>query len=271
MASLNHGADITDAIAEHYIQQGYLVVKGFLPPSLLQDHLAFLETSLAREVWPIFNRLGLTPDDPELSKKVSHLIRENLLPDAEDEQLLLGHFPLTTRLADNIKPIAAHLGNSPLLKRILRSATLNMHMPPMFRYVLPGYTPAAVPPHQDISYNTHLPDFLTVWIPLVEITQECGGLVVYEGSQRAYTEVATAPNGWLEALDVSRFNGLQLIDLEPGDAVLLSPRIIHASAPNTSQRMRISMDLRIFATHAYSGKHYMTLDTLETFPPRVET
>lgn len=270
MFSSSQGADESDTIVEHYALREYAVVKGFLPPSLLRDYRAFLQTSLDREVWPVFTRLGLSPDDPDLSEKVSRLIRENLLPEGTDKQLLLGHFPLATRLADEIRPIAAQLGRSPLLKRLLDATTLNMHMPPMSRYVLPGYTPAAVPPHQDFSYNTHMSDFLTVWIPLVEITRECGGLVIYEGSQHACNEVEHAPNGWLEAVDVSSFAGLQLIDLEPGDAVLLSPRIIHASAPNVSQRMRISMDLRVFGAQTRSSKHYMKLDTLETISPRGE-
>ena len=58
-----------------------------------------------------------------------------------------------------------------------------MHMPPTARFILPGNSAAAVPPHQDVSYNHHLTDFITAWVPFHPIDEESGGVAVFSGSQ----------------------------------------------------------------------------------------
>lgn len=251
-------------IPTRYRDSEYAVLKGFFPCALLRDYRAFLERALAEEVWPVFRRVGLDPQDPALPARVAQLIEHDQQLTPTSKQVLLGHFPLTVRLSEAINPIAQFMGASPLLKALLHTDTLFMHMPPMARFVPPRYASAAVPPHQDISYNTHMGEFLVLWTPLVPIDHECGGLVIYEGSHHKVHAVESNANGWLSPIDVSGFERHPIIGLELGDAVVFSPRVVHASAGNTSNRIRLSLDLRLFGAETRSSKHHMNLDTLET-------
>ncbi len=242
----------------------YAVLKGFFPRALLRDYRAFLERALAEEVWPVFRRVGLDPQDPELPTRVAHLIEHDPQLTPINKQLLLGHFPLAVRLSDAINPIAQFMGASPLLKALLHTDALFMHMPPMARFVPPRYASAAVPPHQDISYNTHMGEFLVLWMPLVPIDHECGGLVMYRGGHHNVHAIDSAAHGWLSPIDVAEFERHPLVGLELGDAVVFSPRVVHASAGNTSNRIRLSVDVRLFGAETRSSKHHMNLDTLDT-------
>jgi hypothetical protein len=88
---------------------------------------------------------------------------------------LTGHFPLEVRLSENLWKIPYSESFYSIIKTILRSENVFMHMPPTARFVLPGNVYAGVPPHQDISYNKHMTDFITVWVPLVDIDEEGAG------------------------------------------------------------------------------------------------
>lgn len=253
--------------AEHlkfYADHEYAVIHDFIPPKLLEDYAAFLVRALEQEVWPMFAHAGIDPANPDFAAQVSKLIALKTGIDPALKQVLLGQFPLAVRLSEQIKPIARYLGESDLLKKLLKSEKLFMHMPPMMRFVPPNYTPAAVPTHQDSSYNTHMSGFLTVWVPLVRIDSACGGLVIFEDSQHVVSNVAPEYNGWMHPVPVDGFQRKQLEGLEPGDVALLSPNIVHASAPNISHRTRLSMDIRIFGEKTHSSKHHMNLQTLET-------
>ena len=254
--------DIED-LQRQYRERHYVVVKGFYPEALVADYLAFLMEALEDEVVPAFTSIGVNLHDSGAGALVARRIVEDKSLDAGTRHLLMGQFPLQVRLSDRIHPLARHLGQSELLKRLLHSDHLYMHMPPMMRYVPPRYTPAAVPAHQDSSYNAHMNEFVTVWTPLVPIDLKCGGMIMYEDSHHHTQKVDTAASGWFEAIDTRSFTQTQLDGLVPGDAVILSPHIIHGSAPNLSDRIRFSMDLRIFGSAGSSTKHHMNLDTLE--------
>ena len=253
--------------AASYRENGYVVVRDFFPRPLVEDYLKFLQEVLRDEVLPMFARAGLAFETPNLAERIVALIAQGAVADASVRQVLLGHFPLSARLSRRIEPIARHLGRSALMREVVGSGPLFMHMPPMARFVPPRYVPAAVPAHQDMSYNSHLSDFVTVWAPLVPIDHECGGLVVFEGSHHGPIQaVAGDASGWLRPVATDGYPPRQLVDMDIGDVVILSPTVVHASAPNVSSRIRISMDLRIFSAHARSTKHYMNLDTLEIIP-----
>ncbi len=255
---------MTESLATTYRENHYIVVRGLFPKSLVENYSLFVQQAFEDEVLPMFARSGLDLGIPSVVDRILALIAQDAIADLSVKQTLLGHFPLSTRLSCKIEPIARYLGRSELMREIVGPAPLFMHMPPMLRFVPSRYTPAAVPPHQDASYNSHLNDFATIWVPLVPIDEQCGGLVVFEGSHRgAIRPAAGDANGWLSAVATDDFPRRQLTGLEPGDAVVLSPRLIHASAPNVSLRTRFSMDLRIFPAGARSTKHHMNLDTLE--------
>lgn len=147
----------------------------------------------------------------------------------------LGQYPLWVRMAPELRVIARWLAHDALLFDLLRTEHLFCHWPPMARCVLPGNDKAMWPPHVDTQYNGHIVgDFLTVWMPLVPIDDACGGLSI---------------------------DRKDLIDLVPGDGVILSNSCVHASSPNRSDRPRLNCDFRFFGEGATSTKHYLDMAT----------
>ena len=188
-----------------------------------------------------------------------------------------GHFSLKDRL----DPILLALPREQLLQRLLKdiflSETLFMHMPPMARFILPRNEFARVPPHRDSVYNTHMERFVTVWIPFVPITKECGGIRIFPGSHlcqdlklgRLESDKTVNPL-WAAPLDTS---GLNFIDchMEIGDALIMHSNLVHQSLANTGSHIRLSMDLRFFAEADGSTKHFLNVQTGTVIAPTEST
>lgn len=173
-----------------------------------------------------------------------------------------GHFDLNTRLDPRLWAIPRLPALQALLREVLDSGALFLHLPPAARFVLPGNLEAGVPPHQDLSYNRHLSDFVTVWVPLVDIDDACGGVAVYPGSA-APCEIAVPrdPQGhWLRGVSTQGYEALHC-KLRVGDVLLLSKWIIHSSMPNHSSRTRLSIDYRFFGEQDSSTKHHLDLQS----------
>lgn len=256
---------MNDVITERYLNDAYVVLKGFFPISIMSAYKSFIQQALNTDVEDVLKRWGMSVFSKDSTQKVRELLANSSDIPVIDQQVMLGQFPLAVRLSDAIKPLAEFIGKSTVIQDILKSQHLFMHMPPMIRYVPPGYAPAAVPPHQDISYNRHMSHFITVWTPMVPITDTCGGLIIYEGSQHLPDTVTAEKraDSWLPAIDVTGFARKQLTALDVGDVVILSSQIAHESAANISDTIRLSMDLRIFGQHDSSSKHCMDLHRME--------
>ncbi len=173
----------------------------------------------------------------------------------------MGQFTLGCRLAAELLAIPRALAKDAILHEILGADRLFLHMPPMARAVVPEAPHAAVPLHQDASYNPHLRDFLTLWVPLVPIDDVCGGVAVYPGSHRAEVITGPAPaNDWLPAIQPPE--GAERVVLAPlriGDVVILHSRVMHESMRNRSDHVRLSCDYRFFGSEGGSSKHYLDL------------
>ena len=191
--------------------------------------------------------------------------------DHETRMLLTGQFPKKVRLDKEIINLASERG---LIKAINNCTGLRvdkLHMPPMARFVTPGHSNAAVPPHQDSSYNKHMSNFVTVWIPLVNITKTCGGVSVYPGVKEEVEITQTTKNGqWFEALNTKNISSVDCVPMGAGDALVMNKNTIHRSMLNMSKITRISLDLRYIPEESYSTKHYLNLNSMETIKPETE-
>ena len=181
---------------------------------------------------------------------------------------LSGHFSLATRLSKDLWRVPRSPRLRTLLQTVLRAQGLCMHMPPTSRFVLPGNTYAGVPAHQDISYNRHMSDFATVWVPFVDIDEACGGVKVYRGSGVAVERLASEEKDqfWLKGAPTEGFDPIHCV-MQVGDALLLNRWIVHESMPNRSTRTRISTDFRFFAERERSSKHYLDMQQWKVFAP----
>jgi hypothetical protein len=170
---------------------------------------------------------------------------------------LRGEFDLETRLDKRLVGLLSTPACRAYLATFLESDGYVIHYPPMVRFKVADAPNSILPPHQDAPYNTHLNDFLTVWVPLVEIDNECGGLILYEGSHTTEILRHIASGAWEAKAtgDHTRFQQQHVL-MQPGDILMFPPALLHESAPHRSARIRYSIDFRVVRSAADTTKSF---------------
>ena len=160
----------------------------------------------------------------------------------------------------------------------------------------------ATPAHQD---GYHFPvDFVTVWMPLMDIDVQTGGIILLEGSHRkgvyqhwwrgaeylgipedssearSFRERGGAPVAGSEKLSDASRTWLRS-DYTVGDALIFHPWMMHRGLPNDSSQLRISADFRyqhadtpvvwqarhrLFECHDYLNQTRACIETLGLDP-----
>jgi hypothetical protein len=249
--------------AHIFRDEGLVAVAGALPQSVVRSVTDFLTAAL-NDISRLFAKYAIELRDPDAGTKVERLLDTDAANvAAEDRHVLLGHFPLAVRLDETLWRIPLALADQAFLYEFLGAKRLFVHMPPTARFVLPGNVKAAVPAHQDVTYNKHLGPFCVVWVPLVEIDGSCGGMAVFprtQGRGELYRgAMVAASDGWIPPIDTSELERVELQPLSPGDVAVMSNETVHESMPNRSSRIRLSVDFRFFGDNSSSSKHYLDL------------
>lgn len=118
-------------------------------------------------------------------------------------------------------------------------APLLIHPKLVIRTVFPGAPPT--PPHQDYDSVRGTTSFYTVWIPLQPYAESLGSLMFLPGSQRAGPQahrgavLTAAPTGGAQ---------WERPTVELGDVLIFHSLTAHKAAPNSSERLRLSIDIR---------------------------
>lgn len=255
-----------------FAQNGYQLIDDLFLAAELEPVRRFLDDEREASLATVRVHLPFE-SDADLFSQITRLLKDRARFEALPHQVrnvLSGHFRLEARLS----PILSGLARSSRLREVLGEVfgarPLRMHMPPVARFVLPGNDFAGVPAHQDLSYNKHLAELVTMWVPLSEIDDACGGVAVFHGSGDC-SELATASDDgfWLEALDTSAYEKRH-VTAQPGQGLLLNSRIVHESMPNRSERVRTSIDFRFFAAPTTSTKHYLDMSSWQVVAPPSE-
>jgi ectoine hydroxylase-related dioxygenase (phytanoyl-CoA dioxygenase family) len=217
-------------LASDYERDGYLRIRGFLPPEVLAEVRGQLE-SYQREIAP-----GVPAADRTFEadgKTVRNLWRM--------EQ----HDPFFAKLAQRaeiLELVGALLHGTPESKGV---ETFNK----------PAKVGSGVPPHQDNAYFCQSPaDMLTVWIAMDAATVENGPIYYLRGSHKLgmLPHRASGVKGYsygLAAMPAHEKSEEFCGTLEPGDALIHHSQTVHWSAPNKSDRARCGMLLVYRGTH----------------------
>lgn len=255
---------------EDFRRNGYLIVRGMLDTSDLADVRRFLESRVAREVASAREEIGCRNPADFVSHigKLAASSGEGLSKGTRDT--LSGHFSLETRLSQELWRVPRSSRLRILLQEVLGGERLCMHMPPTARFVLPGNLYAGVPAHQDVSYNHHMSDFVTLWVPFVNIDAQCGGVRVFKESHTSgeFLDTVEKEKFWLKSVPSDGFEA-ESCEMQVGDVLLLSKWILHQSMPNLSDRIRISTDFRFFPESEHSTKHFLDMQSWKVIEPRV--
>jgi len=129
-----------------------------------------------------------------------------------------------------------------------------VHKMATVRYALPNDTQRVTPPHQDYFFVRINQSFRTLWIPLMNIDEQVGGLAlapgvhklgllehveadkvysyVFRGRKQMGIPLEAVPKPWLT------------VDYHPGDLLVFHNLMVHWALPNRSDRIRLSVDVR---------------------------
>jgi ectoine hydroxylase-related dioxygenase (phytanoyl-CoA dioxygenase family) len=271
MSAHSGGYDMEEEV-EFFRRHGYAIARSVIDPDGLRSVEAHLRSNLD-QCFEVYRRHGLEPTGPGIGRDLDALLKRG---DAaamakRDRDILSGNFPTEIRLSPELWRIAGDPSLRRLLGGVLQSSDLFMHMVPSARFVLPSNHHAGVPAHRDVIYNDHMTDFVTVWVPFVEIDECCGGVRVYEDSMTGDAAALGEIDGeagafWHGAQDASGFRHTDC-HLSPGDVLVLDKHLLHASLPNLATHPRLSLDMRFFGATGRTRKHYLDLQTMVVHPP----
>jgi ectoine hydroxylase-related dioxygenase (phytanoyl-CoA dioxygenase family) len=144
-----------------------------------------------------------------------------------------------------------HQSSLTRIMRMLTGGDVLVHPKPIGRLIFPDCERLVVRPHQDYEFMKGDTEFYTVWIPLHDCSVESGSLRILEGSHRLgildhMREGLHVPELQLdEAMDENWVSGT----INAGDVLIFHSCTVHASNPNVSQLMRLSIDCRFQDAH----------------------
>ncbi|NLR73406.1 phytanoyl-CoA dioxygenase family protein [Novosphingobium sp. ERN07] len=225
LESANHLLGNRDALMRFHDSQGYLLFRDVLDPEALAKARAAM--------FAVIERYGVIvpgADEPVWAGKA-------FPPGMEESPEFAG---IARQLVD-------HPANMQLMENILGEPAA---MVPIVQYRIypPGGPVTGV--HQDGFFTPGVMNYKPVWMPIVDIDRSMGGLMVAVGqNHRGYFHnLAKAPRCPIPD-GVIDPDSWATTDYRAGDVLVIHPAAPHASRPNLSNRVRVSIDTRIQSAH----------------------
>ncbi len=118
-----------------------------------------------------------------------------------------------------------------------------------------------VPPHQDWSFvDEEQFCSVTVWTPLVDVTEENGALGVIPGSHRLFNHPRSSPSPQSKSPLADHiftlFPYVQLVEMKAGETLIFNNKLIHASPPNLTDQPRIAVGIGVTQEEAQLIHYY---------------
>ncbi|HLJ11713.1 MAG TPA: phytanoyl-CoA dioxygenase family protein [Planctomycetaceae bacterium] len=140
-----------------------------------------------------------------------------------------------------------------LMERVF-GAPIFMFKGTNIRYSLPNDETYLTPPHQDHFFIRANREFRTVWVPLMEIGRNVGGLAIAAGSHKqGLREHIEQEHVYSYQMKGRKQRGVALetiaepwltTDYRAGDVLVFHSLMLHRALPNRSDRIRLSLDAR---------------------------
>lgn len=239
---------LTPAQIRAFEADGYLIVRGLLPRAALDPLIHELEDAVEGQIREAVERSLLPaadtfPDAP-FERRLALVAQASDDPSFFWRELhgkqhkTAGMFALRT--------------SSTLLDAVesLIGPEIYAHPQTVVRPKLPNMRGAAVPWHQDLAYlladEAAETRIVNCWIPLVRADAQSGCLQVIAGSHRAGLVAHDAEvDTWIGIADAEVPPGpIITCELEVGDVLMTTERLVHRSLPHSSDRVRWSLDTR---------------------------
>lgn len=218
----NHLLDEPHAMEAFYAENGYLFFRNILDPaSVAQAREEMLEIAV--------EKFGLVRKG-DMTARWTGKPLENW---SEADPAFAG---ISLRLVENPANLA-------VLEKILGEPAC---MVPNVQYRLYPPNGPVTMIHQDGFYSPGIQDYKPLWIPLVPCPREVGGLMVAIGQhKRGYFHNVGKPAPFPIPNNAIEVDSWATVDYEPGDLLVVHPCSPHGSTPNTSDRLRVTLDTRV--------------------------
>jgi phytanoyl-CoA hydroxylase len=224
-------------------QQGYVVVRGLVPPELRRRMLAIARTDLAGAVPPLeYEADTQYPGAPtSRDQPGGRTVRRLLQAYARD-----GAFREWAASCDLAERLRVLLGPRVELSQAHHNCIMTKD---------PSYS-SLTSWHRDIRYwSFERPELVSVWLALGRERLENGCLLVLPGSHlmdfaaerldsAQFLRTDAAQNGNLLATQVA-------VELDPGDVLLFHCRLFHAAGPNQTADTKFSV---VYTYHASDNR-----------------
>lgn len=266
MATTASNSTSRSRVLEQFSTDGYLHAANILTPSVVNSIRELMYGELERQKAEFLKIMGFRLDDAEAVKQFldsqSDLASWFANQNRDLQHLLKGEYPLDFRLHEDFKFLASEKELVGLMQELIGDDSLRFHYPPMLRFKIPKASQALVPLHQDYPYFPHLSYFLNIWIPLCEITDECGGVNVVVGSHEIGRIEHKESALWGKYIDREHVEGYvdKHVTMKLGDALIFGPQLVHYTHANTSSQVRCSIDTRWFAHDVDSSRQYFDVN-----------
>lgn len=118
-----------------------------------------------------------------------------------------------------------------------------------------------VPPHQDWTFvdETEFTS-VTVWTPLVDVTEENGALGVIPGSHLLFNHPRSSPSPQSKSPLADHiftlFPYVEIVEMKAGETLIFNNRLLHASPPNLSEHARLAVGIGVTQKEAQLIHYY---------------
>ncbi len=219
------------ALAERMARDGYLYIKGLLPPDAVENvGRQFLEDA-AEGGW-------LDPDRP-INDRIASLEAACVDPEAGFLEVFSRFYRREDTLALRHNPAIIDF-----FERLFGEEVL-VHPLLVARNIFPQHEEFTTQPHQDYVHIQGTPETYTAWLPLHDCPAEMGGLAVAEGTHRDGVRDFAVCSGAGGLKVTESFEGRwRSGDYAAGDALIFHSMLVHKGTPNRTACLRHSMDAR---------------------------
>jgi ectoine hydroxylase-related dioxygenase (phytanoyl-CoA dioxygenase family) len=228
-SDVNGIAPISVDLKSEMDAHGYVLIRGLLSPGDLNPLLGDVTSVLHHAGWLSSER---NPLDRIANRAAACCEDDSAFKAVYDQIFCLPSFH--------------QLPHHPTLQQVMKQLVgphLLIHPKHVGRLIFPNFARAITPAHQDHTAVAGDEQTFTAWLPLHDCPIEQGPLRVMEGSHRFGLQPTAGQTG---CIPPGTERGAEWVggELHAGDLLLFSSLTVHEAAPNTSNRMRISLDCR---------------------------
>ncbi len=212
-------------------RDGYLFVRGLLPPPVVED--------LRRQFLTVLRDAGWIAGDSPVTDQIADLSAFTVEPEPAYQKVYNQLY--------SVPAFHAMQHRSELMDLV--GAMLDAPVMPqprvIARVMFPERTAHTTPAHQDFVPVQGAADTITAWIPLTDLPAEMGGLEIAAGTHR---------QGVFDFVPALGASGTEISDplhgswvggtFQQGDVLFFHSMTVHRGAPATGKRLRLSVDLR---------------------------